>query len=1065
MFVHLHVHTPYSFLDGASDIETLVRRAAALGMPALAITDHNSLTAAVKFDECCREFTILPIFGSELTMSDGSHLTLLSRTRTGYANICSLVSQAYVSGGRLSPSVPWEYVPLHTEGVICLTGCRKGILSRLILEHRFAEALNTAKRLKEWFGESLYVELQDDLTPHSYSLCQNLSLLARHINASVVATNNVHHATSSGMIAWDLKRCIAAGITIDDQHPDRPFNSERYLKSQREMSELFYWCPEALANTLRITELCSAEGIMPLKESITPRFAVPTGMTSAQLLRQRAYEGARGRRGTITTVVRNRIEEELTLIDTMGYSDYLLHTDWAVRENRANGIMITGRGSGADSEICYALGFTDIDPIARNLPVARWLAVGKKPDIDLDIEDRRRDDVFRWFQSTYGADHVALCCTYATYWGRGAIRDIGKALALPSEALEWFRKHVTDFVTPSDLREDFMRSPTTRDHGDMLARYELLFDLAEQISGHPRHLGSHSSGLVIGGMPLSQLNVVSPSARGVLPILMLDKDDVETMGAVKLDILSLPILSVVIDATDDIRRSVPEFRYDKIPKEDQNVYKMLWTGSNMGLFQLGSPAQAALATQLHPSDFEHLVASIGLIRPGPIKSKAVRKYVTAKNNYAKIQYLHPTLKPILERTYGVCCFQEQVQYIISAMIGLDDTEADRWRKKLAKHARNNTLEEAREEFIRNALARHPDLSPGNAWLIGEEVISWHGLGFVEGHSASFALTAQKTAYLMYYHPAQYYAALMSNQPCGFYPSQSLAAEARRRGVRIDPIDINESQISCTTEEDGSAMRLGFCLISGMREEDMKTIIQQRSERYYASLLDFCVRVPMPRDIVERLLLCGAFERLHENTRGLMWRLDETLTKAVALRTDTGGLRLNLRIPGEMATPIAEEIEDIDEFEKLIWQWRISGVTASCHPFAYFREALSARGIIPIHEALQKETGERVIVAGLNIRPHRPPAKDGGRHLFTTVEDETGYGQALFYGSKIDECLAPVLLSPIVVIAAIIKRQGDGAGMEVQRVWPLNVAKLRQREPNPQEEITRELARRGAHFNR
>jgi len=1068
-YSELHCHTPYSFLDGASDIEALARRAAELGMPALAMTDHNSLTAAIKFSECCRQYGVLPVFGAEITMEDETHLTFLASSRKGYANVCALASLAYVHGERLSPSLPWEYVPLHTEGVVCLSGCRKGRLSRLILVHQYEQALAFAKRLKDWFGPMLFIELQNDYTPDAESLCHNLVLLAKHVDASVVATNNVHHATPEGMITWDIKRCIAAGITIDDIDPSRPFNGERYLKSGREMTSLFHWCPDAIANTAKIVELCSGDGIMPIGEYITPTFSVAAGTTSAQYLRERAYDGARTRRGQITSVVRRRIDDELFLIDSLGYTDYLLHADRAVRENRANGVMITGRGSGADSEICYDLGLTDIDPIARNLPVARWLAPGKKPDIDLDIEHRRRDEVFKWFQTAYGVDNVALCCTYSTYWSRGAIRDIGKALALPPDALEWFRKHVTDFVRPDDLREEFRRSPTLRNSCEMLDRYQLLFDLAEQISGHPRHLGSHSSGVVVGAMPLSHLNVVTPGARGVLPIIMLDKDDVEEMGAVKLDILSLPILSVALDSSEDIRRSNPEFEYDRIPREDRGVYEMLWTGSNMGLFQLGSPAQAALATQLVPTDFEHLVASIGLIRPGPIKAQAVKKYVAAKNGYSRIEYLHPSLRPILERTYGVCCFQEQVGYIIGAMLGLGDADADRWRKKLTKHARNNTLEEARAEFVSKAMALHRDLSPKRAHLIADEVLSWYGLGFVEGHSASFALIAQKTAYMMRYYPAQYYAALMSNQPCGFYGVQSLAAEARRRGVRIDPVDINESEKPCTTEVDGSAMRLGLCLVSGTREVDMDAIVELRGDTPYRSLLDFCTRVPLARNVIDNLVLCGAFDSLHPHTRGVMWRLDETIVKAAALRAAAaagdGSGRLDLALPGEYVTPVSDDLEDLSDYDKMMWQWRITGVTASCHPFAYFREALASRGVISVYEALQRKTGERVLVAGLNIRPHRPPAKSGGRHLFTTLEDESGYMQGAFYNDAIDKCMATVLLSPVIVVAATIKRRGQGAGLEVTKAWPLNISKVRACADSGNNGVTRELVRRGAHFNR
>lgn len=1045
MYAELHNHTPYSFLDGASTIEDLVRRAAELGMPALAMTDHNSVTAAIKFATCCREYNVRPIFGCELTMDDGSHITLLARSRRGYGNICRLASLAFARGGRLSPALPWADVPAHTEGVLCLTGCRKGKLSRLVLAHRFDEALAFAKELKAWFGSDLYVELQDDLTPHSRVLARQLTFLAARIGALCVATNNVHYATRDGMIAHDIKRCIASGVTVGDIHPDRPLNAERYLKSAREMAALFERFPDAVSNTMIVAEKCAGDGILPLDEDVTPRYPVPGGGEAPEHLRALAYEGARRRRGVISRQGQERLDEELMLLSTLGYADFVLHAARIVRWARSQGIMVTGRGSGADSEVCYCLGLTDIDVLARNLPVARWVAPGKKPDIDIDFDARYRDDVFRWTAKTYGEDKVALCCTYATYWAKGAIRDIGKALALPAEALTWFSKHMSGFTSAADIADAFSRLVELKEHATYAERFALLFDLCGRISGHPRHLGSHSSGLVIAGMPLAELNVVSPSARGVVPIIMLDKDDVEDAGAVKLDILSLPILSVVTDTSRDIKRHDPSFEYESIPREDEGVYRMLWGGDNMGLFQLGSPAQGALATQLHPRDFEDLVASIGLIRPGPIKARAVQKYCAARNGWNRIEYLHPALIPILERTYGVVCFQEQVSYIIGAMMGISDADAEVWRKRLAKHARFGTMDQAREDFVRRSCQRHANLPLRNAHAIMDELEGWSSLGFVEGHSASFALTGQKTAYLMRYYPAEYYAALMSNQPCGFYPPQSLASEARRRGVRIAPVDINASEKSCVPGKNGDGddvIRLGFVLVSGFREQDIAAILAARQNGPFRSLLDFCVRVTIPRNCLESLVHCGAFDLLHEHRRGLLWRLDETLAKAGALRQEAAdnGARLDVRFAGDDYTPVAWEIADLSEWDKLLWEWRTTGVTSSCHPFAYLREFLARQGVVSAHHAMQQPTGTRVSVAGLNVRPHRPPSKKGGRHLFTTLEDESAYLQVSFFGDASQSCLPTVLLSPVFILTGTIRHRDLGSYLLAESAAPLSLPK-------------------------
>lgn len=1049
-FVHHHLHTDYSFLDGASDIETLVRCAAQHGMTALAVTDHNSLTAAIKFNACCQQYAIRPIFGAELTLEDQSHLTLLAASRVGYGNICRMLSLAYCTGGRLTPALPWADVEPHTEGVICLTGCRKGKLSRLILQRRYREALEAAQQLHRWFGARLYVELQIDHTPKSATLARHLVQLAGHIHAPVVATNNVHYAAAEEWVMHDIKRCIAHGITIADHHPERPINHERYLKSAGEMGELFAWCPEAVANTLRIAEICASDGIMPRDEEITPPYPTPNGQSEAAHLREVAYAGARRRYGRIDAPIRKRLDEEIALLDTLGYAGFVMHAARIVAWAREQNIRTTGRGSGADSIVCYALGLTDIDVIPRNLPVARWLAPGKKPDIDIDFDARHRDDVFRYIARTYGEEHTALCCTYATYHAKGALRDVGKVLALPPEVLSWFTKHIDAWMPADEIHAAFTRNAELRRYAALAERFALLFKLCGKLAGQPRHIGSHSSGVVISRIPLSTLNVVTPSARGVLPIIMLDKDDVEEAtidgrGVAKLDILSLPILGVTTDAERNIQRSDPQFNYADIPREDPETYRMLWTGSgNLGLFQLGSPAQAALATQLHPRDFEDLVASVGLIRPGPIKARAVQKYCAARNGYARIAFLHPALAPVLERTYGVCCFQEQVSGIISVMLGLSDADAEVWRKRLAKHARFNTMAQAREDFVSRARARHADLLPKVAHRIMDELEGWSSLGFVEGHSASFALTGQKTAYMLRHHPAHYYAALLSNQPCGFYAPQSVASEARRRGAQILPLDINASEKACISDAAGASIRIGFCLVSGIREEDIAAILAARDMGRFAGLLDFCVRVPLRRDLVENLILCGAFDLLHDHRRGLLWRLDETLAKALALRAEIAdpALRLpGLRVPGADATPIAWDIADFTPWDKLLWEWRVVGVTTSCHPFAYLRDGLGERGILTCHEAMQRKAGVRVTIAGLNLRPHRPPSKSGGRHLFTTFEDETAYVQAAFYGRAVEACLPTILLSPVVIARAVVKRVGLGASLEVEQVWPLRVGQF------------------------
>ena len=686
--------------------------------------------------------------------------------------------------------------------------------------------------------------------------------------------------------------------------------------------------------------------------------------------------------------------------------------------------------------MAYSLMLTDVDVIQRNLPFARFLTPGKTPDVDIDFPADRRDDVFRHIIEKYGAEHVGMCCTFHTYWARSAVRDVGKALGLSSDALEILSNRLSGFVRANHIEEAFERYAELRPFRGQMERFRLLLLLCARIAGFPRHLGSHSSGMVISRVPLTTIAPLLPSARGLTQIWMLDKDDAETVGAIKFDVLSLRTLSAVQDAEADISRTNASFRYDRIPMNDAPTYQMIQSGKAVGAFQLESAAQMSLAVTLHPDNFEHLVASVGLIRPGPVRGNAVNRYVAARNGWARADALHPSLIPILAKTYGAIVFQEQVNEIFAAMTGCSDAEADAMRKALTRHAKMGTVEQAQAEFMTRARTRHPDLLPERAAFIFDQLSSWSGLGFVEGHAASFALIGYKTAYLSVHHAAEFYAGLMNHQPMGYYSSNSYAAEARRRGVQILPVDINASEDKSYAERP-DAIRLGLRLVAEVKEEEVAVILHERAKNVFCSLMDFCIRVPISRSAIENLILCGAFDRLHLQRRGLLWRLDETLALARCLRADMnkqeqtglsfGGMRSE--------TPIAN-IEDFSLWEAFLWTWRITGVCADCHPVAHIREQLTRWRVLPTHEAEKQKDGTRITVAGLNLRPHRPPTRSGRSVLFTTVEDEFGFIQCVCMGRALEECTPVFLLSPAVIVRGIVERRGTGMSLRVEKVKSL-----------------------------
>ncbi len=1061
-FIHLHLHSPYSFLDGGSSIETLVQRAASLGMPALALTDHNNTAAAVKFSETCRQYHVRPLLGAELTMEDDTHLTLLAQNREGYAQLCGLITWAHAHGGRLTPHLPWSALgilgwevpappqfPLppslaeaapQLDGLFFLSGCRRGLLAWLIRNHRYDEALNSALRLRDALGaDRFFLELQDDLTPDAGRINRELVLLANHIGVGVVATNNVHYAVKDDAITHDMLRCVATGTTWEQIHQDRPLNAERYLKSSREMVELFEWCPQALENTLRIAEAC--EEALPTRSEITPAYPLPEGYAdAATYLRYLTIKGGTARYRGLNGKTRARIDHELEVICRLGYEDYFLMCWEIVRWARKQGIRCTGRGSAADSCVAYCLTLTDVDVIQRGLPFARFLTEGKTPDIDMDFPSDRRDDVFRYIVEKYGEGHVGMVCTFHTYWAKGAVRDLGKALSIPAEALEWLSDHLSGFIRADQVDEAFGRYAELRPFQAMKDRFRLLFDLCGRIAGFPRHIATHSSGIVISRVPLSRIAPLQPSARGITQIWHLDKDDAETLGAIKFDVLSLRMLSAVGDAERDIVRTAPDWRYDRIPFDDPATYRMVRAGKAVGAFQFESAAQLALACTLQPEHFEDLVASVALIRPGPIQGHVVSRFVTCRNGWMRADLLHPCLRETLSKTYGCIVFQEQVNDVVAAMTGCSDAEADRFRKSITQHTRHGTMEQLRDEFVRKSCSYRRDFDEERALALWSQIQGWAGYGFTEGHAASFALLGYRTAYLSVHHPAEFYSGEMNHQPMGYYASNSLAAEARRRGVQIRPVDVNQSPDKCYAEAP-DAIRLGLRLVSGLREEDIQRIEAARAESPFRSLLDFCSRVVLPVHCVENLILAGAFDSLHEHRRGLLWRLGETLALAHSYRAEAEASEqtvLYLGSASTLETPVAWDVDDFSPWDKYLWTWRLTGVSADCHVFAWMRERLGRKGIMTAYDAQRQKHGARVTVAGLNIRPHRPHTVSGNPVLFTSIEDETEMLQAVALGEVIWETTSIFLTSAAVLARGVIERKGRGVMLRLEKARPLRL---------------------------
>jgi len=1008
-FVHLHVHSPYSFQDGASAIADLVNRAAGAGMTALALTDHANVSGAVRFARAAAQAGLKPIQGAEITTTQGHHLTLLARDARGYANLCRLLTHAHLDHPRGQPRSDRRHLEEYRDGIIALSGCRKGEIPSLILHRRYREAVTAAKRYRDIWGRDFYLELSETLLPGSRFLNHRLAELGETLDIPVAATNNVHYARPEDFPVHDLLTCARLKISVEEAHPDRPLNGENYLKTEAEMARFLAWCPRALQNTLDIAARC--EPVLEPADRF-PDFPLPEGKTAHLFLRELVREGAQKRYGRITHAISERLDRELRIIEKLGFAGYFLVVWDVVNFAREQGIRSAGRGSAGASAVAYCLFLSEVDPIARNLVFERFLSLerAEMPDIDLDFDARYRDRVTRYVYDRYGEERVAAVATYSTYQARSAVRDLGQVLGYPpaeidalAKSLPWIRAN--QIVPALEHFPELRRGPWREE------RYRRLFEFCGRIADFPRFLGTHLGGLIVTKDPVTTVSPLQMAAKGIA-IAQFDRDDVEDLRLVKLDLLSLKTLSVLEDAAG----TIGGLRYDKLPLNDRPTYKMLSSGETVGVFQLESPAQRALQKKLRPTGIEDVVASVALIRPGPVKGNMVEPFVARRQGREKVTHLHPELASILGKTYGVVLFQEQVIAIATAMAGFTPGEADALRR-LMTHARSKEeMRKTGEEFVRRAVARGIEEQTAREVFAGLE--GYAGYGFCEAHAAAFGTTAYWTAYLATHHPAHFFAALLNNQPMGYYSPATLANEARLRGLRFLPPDVNAGGEVFTLEE--GAIRIPLSRVRGM---DRSTLADLLARRPFRSPVDFRQRTRVGKDTLENLILCGALDSLHPNRRELLAWLPSVPARSPQTALNTGPPR---RLP------------DFSPVEKHILEHRILGLDIGRHYMTFWRSLLRKEGYLTGGELKTRPGNTWIKTAGLPVRPHRPPTRSGRTVVFFSLEDETGltdvtlfedvyqrYGQHLFGPRR----------HPLRV-EGILERRDRGVSLTARVIGPL-----------------------------
>lgn len=1024
------------------------------GMRALALTDHNTVAGLPAFHRWAANYGIQPISGAELTLDDGSHLTVLAETPKGYENLCHLLTLAHDGEQRRrAPQVPESALLSHATGLIVLSGCRHGRIAQSILRHRFEAAKRLAITWRDVFPNAFYIELQADAYPDSHRLNTQLADLAEACHIPLVATGNVHYATPAQFPVHDILTCIRVGCDIRTPHAARPLNPARWLYDAAEAARRFARWPQAVANTLAIAERCQV--VLRLDDALFPTFDLPPGQVSAvQFLRDLVYRGAAARYPVLDDALRERLNHELAIIEQLGYVDYFLVVWDIVRFARSRRIRCAGRGSAADSAVAYCLYITDVDAAGRGLLFERFMSLerAEKPDIDVDFDSRRRDEVMAYVYQKYGRDHVARVATYQTFRGRSAIREVGGALGMPAALLDTLAKRVPWGAHADRLTGLFDRVPELRDLARYRDRLPWLWQLSAHIAGLPRHFGMHVGGVVISRQPLLRTTSLQPSAKGER-ITPFDKDAVEDVGLVKLDLLSLRTMSAIDDAIRLRQRQGGDIDYDRIPFDDAATFEMLGTGDTIGVFQLESPAQRALQARLHPGGLEDIVASVALIRPGPIKGNMVDPFLARRRGQAAVSYLHPKLEPILGKTYGVVLFQEQVIEIATAIANFTPGEADQLRRVMS-HARSATeMDKIGQQFLQKATEAGVDAEV--AATIFSYIQGYASYGFCEAHAAAFAATAYKTAYLVKHYPAEFFAAILNQYPMGYYPVHVICAQARRRGIVLLGIDVNASEWSCTvvaraegrdaggdrawqpgrdriySPEQSPAIRLGLCLLKGFRQTVAEALCAEREHGgVFTSVIDCLRRVPgIDRSMADHLIRAGGFDALHPGERRrLLWELPAWLAE----RTQPTSTLF------ELADSSANETE-FSLAERLSDEYRLLGVGTSGHWMHLYRPWADTEGYIPAAQVEAVPDDTVVSVAGLVVRPHRPPTKSGKTTVFFTVEDETGSVDATMFEAVYHACGA-VLFTPygrLVGVEGRIQRRGGGrAQLIVMRVWSL-----------------------------
>jgi error-prone DNA polymerase len=1059
MYVELHCHSAFSFLDGTSDPSELAATAAAMDYPALALTDHDGLWGSMEFAHACKGFGIRPITGAEVTVTppaeEGFHLTLLVENAVGYRNLCRILSKAHEhtrdnrqrEAGQ--PSVALEEVERLSEGLVCLSGCAgEGALAGRWERGQLGEAEGLARRLLAAFGrERFRVELQRPYWRRDRARNRWLATLAEQFGVPCVATGDVHCHDRRRSHLQDAFVAVRLGATLEESEPARRGNSASVLRSPAAVAERFRDHPGAVAESARLAERLRFDLTSELGYRYPGAEDPGADRRLAELCRKLLEGRYAGRRERCEAL--KRLEEELRIIRSLRLSGFfLLHRDMlelarevAVEVRGRESVRSVlppgrGRGSSVSSIVCYLTGLSHIDPVKAGLFAGRFLneEVSAVPDIDLDFPRDIREKLIPRVHQRYGAEHSALVAAFPTYRPKGIVRDLGKALGLPPGEIE----RVARMVDYHGGREALQRDVTMA-IGERRAesvRWRRLVEIGGEALGLPRHASQHPGGMVLSTQPLVEVCPVVPAAMEGRQIAQWDKDSCADAGFLKIDLLGLGMLSAVERCVEEVAQARGE-RLDlsRIPLDDQKTYEAIRRAETTGVFQIESRAQMQMLPRTLPQNLDDLTVQVALVRPGPIQGGAVHPYIERRRLLREVPgyevpYEHPSLRPVLEETLGAIVFQEQVIEVAMALAGFGAGEAEGLRRAMSRKRSEAAILAYRERFIDGAIEHGAPRAVAES--VFAQIEGFSGFGFPKAHSAAFALLAYQSAWLREHRGPEFLCSLLNEQPMGFYPSDALVHEAQRRGIEVLPPDVNRSHVLCHVEGvEGCrppfptlGVRVGLGYVNGVVEEEMKALVEEReSSGLYKGIADLASRSGVGRDGLERLAWAGALDRLESGgRRAALWRLG---TARGSQRIPAG---TQLALP--LDAPMAPQLPRLGRWERMLADYRSTGMTLGDHPMELLRDELSD-DVALSHELEKMRDGSAVEVAGLVVARQRPATAKGV--VFMLLEDESGTVNLVVPPPVFERHRAEVRTAPLVRASGRLERRQGAINVVVSHL--------------------------------